>query len=582
MFNRCWRIVPLIYCGWLCIATAYGFDLALNFRHTSNGQALQLDSLRYSNTAEETYSITRLSYLLSGFELQNEQGDWIPTPNTYAYIDTAKHREQIAITGIEDGNYRAIRFYLGIDPDTNHADPAQYAADHPLNPNLNQLHWDWQTGYIFLALEGRYRKTDQALSGYVYHFANNPQRTLITLALSEDIAAASALEIDFDIAALLNSPKPLSFINDGASSHSREGDSIATKLKANLPTAFQLKRIVSYQPNQTSIKIQPIDLPASVSPYPFKMSTRFPMPDLPLDNPLVAERVELGEKLFHDPMLSADNSLSCASCHKEPHALSDNNTRSIGIDQQLSRRHSMPLFNLAWKDKFFWDGRAASLREQALVPIEDPTEMGETLPHVIAKLKADSAYPILFSSAFASAEITPENIGLAIESFLLVQTSYESKFDQAIQGKATLSEQEQRGLELFMTEYEPRSRQYGADCFHCHGGTLFTDHRFHDNGLPELNYDRGRAEVTEQASDAFKFSTPSLRNVELTAPYMHDGRFETLEDVIEHYSSGMVQRDTLDPNLAKHPSRGIPLSDEDKSALVAFLKTLTDPKYTRN
>jgi len=129
-----------------------------------------------------------------------------------------------------------------------------------------------------------------------------------------------------------------------------------------------------------------------------------------------------------------------------------------------------------------------------------------------------------------------------------------------------------------MTEFEPRSGQYGADCFHCHGGALFTDNRFHDNGLKPIN-DKGLAEITKRTFDENKFATPSLRNVTLTAPYMHDGRFQTLEEVVEHYSTGIHQRTTLDPNLSKHPQSGLQLSTEDKVALVAFLRTLTDPKF---
>jgi len=567
----------------MCIlpALAHGFDLDLHIRHTLNGKPLLLDSLRYTNTAGERFSISRVSYILSQFELQTTSGQWISAQKTYAYLDAAKRRDQVNLTGIEANDYRAIRFSIGLDPAVNHSDPAQYAANHPLNPNLNNLHWDWQTGYIFLALEGSYRKADQSFSGFVYHFANDPQRTTITLSLPKDVSSDGALKIDFDLAALLNSPNPIAFASDGASSHSRKGDPIATKLKANLQTAFQLKRILGNRAASTETPIAPIDLPNRLTPYPFKMSSRFPRPDLPRDNPLITERVELGKKLFHDPILSADNTISCASCHKEPHALSDNLPHSVGINGQLSRRHSMPLFNLAWKDRFFWDGRAPSLRAQALIPIEDPTEMGESLLNVIKKLQADAEYTTVFTQAFDSGAITAENIGLALESFLLSETSYNSKFDQAIAGTATLSAEEQRGLELFMTEFEPRSKQYGADCFHCHGGALLTDNRFHDNGLESIAEDRGLAETTGKSSDQNKFSTPSLRNVALTAPYMHDGRFATLEQVVEHYSTGIVIRETLDPNLAKHPHGGLPLNTEDKTALVAFLKTLTDPKYAR-
>lgn len=239
----------------------------------------------------------------------------------------------------------------------------------------------------------------------------------------------------------------------------------------------------------------------------------------------------------------------------------------------------MPLFNLAWKSSFFWDGRAPSLRAQALMPIQDHTEMDEALTNVVAKLSTKTNYAALFTAAFGSPEITPEKIGLAVESFVLTLTSFNSKFDRALAGKEQLSGDEKRGLELFMTEYDPRREQFGADCFHCHGGPLFQSQTFANNGLDAEFKDPGRAKVTGKDSDRGKFATPSLRNVELTAPYMHDGRFATLEEVVEHYSTGQKRSATLDPNLAKHPDGGVRLSDADKRALVAFLKTLTDEKY---
>ena len=235
--------------------------------------------------------------------------------------------------------------------------------------------------------------------------------------------------------------------------------------------------------------------------------------------------------------------------------------------------NSMPLFNLAWKREFFWDGRAPSLREQVLMPIADHREMDESLENVSKKLTKSPCYARLFGAAFRSEGITAEKIALALEQFLLTLSARDAKFDQAISGKTKLTEQETRGFELFMTEYEPRTGQFGADCFHCHGGALFSDHQFHNNGLS--GDDRGRAKVTGSAADHGKFATPSLRNIALTAPYMHDGRFATLEEVVEHYSSGVQRSPTLDPNLAKHPANGLNLATADKAALVAFLKTLT-------
>ncbi len=239
----------------------------------------------------------------------------------------------------------------------------------------------------------------------------------------------------------------------------------------------------------------------------------------------------------------------------------------------MGDRNSMPLFNLAWKREFFWDGRAPSLREQVLMPIADHREMDESLENVSKKLTKSPYYARLFGAAFRSEGITAEKIALALEQFLLTLSARDAKFDQAISGKTKLTEQETRGFELFMTEYEPRTGQFGADCFHCHGGALFSDHQFHNNGLS--GDDRGRAKVTGSAADHGKFATPSLRNIALTAPYMHDGRFATLEEVVEHYSSGVQRSPTLDPNLAKHPANGLNLATADKAALVAFLKTLT-------
>jgi cytochrome c peroxidase len=270
--------------------------------------------------------------------------------------------------------------------------------------------------------------------------------------------------------------------------------------------------------------------------------------------------------------------LSCSSCHQGG-VLSDPRRFSPGVDGGHGGRHSMPLFNLAWKDRFFWDGRAPSLRAQALMPIQDHLEMDESLENVTAKLKADTGYPALFSKAFGSGAITAENLGLAIENFLLTRLSFDSKFDRAMKGRGVLSDEEQRGMELFFTESEPRLGKLGADCFHCHGGALFTDHGFHNNGLATTD-DIGLEKVTGMSSDRYKFSTPTLRNIALTAPYMHDGRFATLEEVIDHYNSGFTRNETLDPNLAKHP-KGLGLTDDDKKALVAFLKTLSDPKFEK-
>lgn len=554
-----------------------GATLEVVVRHSFNGAPLLLDSLRYRNAAGETLSVTRLSYLLSGFAVEREDGTWLEIPDQYAWMDAARGRTHARLPGIPGANYRALRFHIGPDPAGNAADPARFAADHPLNANLNGLHWGWQGGYIFLALEGRYATDPTDLKGYAHHLARDPNRTRVSLAAPLDLTQDATAWLDFDLGTLGNAPRPVSFGRDGAATHSRGGDPVAAALVANLPGSFRVMQVVSTIPALSRPSpLKPIDLPETYTPYRFTMSGSFPLPDLPRDNPLIEERIALGKVLFHETSLSRDGMLSCASCHLETHAMADPRRYSIGVRGQTGTRNAMPLFNLAWKNSFFWDGRATSLRSQALMPIQDHTEMDETLERVTTRLAATRDYPRLFTAAFGSSDITAARLGLALEQYLLTLTSYQSRFDRALKGEKILDEAERRGFELFMTEYDPRTGQRGADCFHCHGGPLFTDHRFHNNGLAPDDADPGRFRVTGNEADRHKFASPSLRNVSRTAPYMHDGRFATLEEVIAHYSGGVHRSPTLDPNLAKHPAGGLQLGIEDQRALVAFLKTLAE------
>ncbi len=570
------RILPIALLALLLGAPGLrGAALEISLRPTFNGAPLLLDSLRYENGGGETLLVTRLSYLLSGFALEREDGSWVEMPGQIAWMDAEKRRAVTRLADVPAEKYRALRFHLGPDAAANAADPAKLPADHPLNANLNGLHWSWQGGYIFLALEGFFREGAGALKGFAYHLARDPNRTRISLTAPLDLTHDAGVAVDFDLAALLNAPRPLAFGKDGVATHSRDGDPVSAALVANLPGAFRVQQVTSAAPAiSLPSPLKPLYLPAQFTPFRFTMNATFPVPDLPRDNPLIEERVALGRKLFDETALSRDGSLSCASCHQAATAFSDPRAASIGVRGQSGVRNAMPLFNLAWKTSFFWDGRAPSLRAQVLMPIQDHTEMDESLDRVTAKLAAKDDYPALFRAAFGSDEITAEKLSLALENFLLTLTAFDAKFDRALRGQAALSDEEKRGFELFMTEFDPRTGQRGADCFHCHGGPLFSDHAFHNNGL--ASKDPGRFAVTQRESDRGKFSTPSLRNIARTAPYMHDGRFATLEEVIAHYSTGVERSPTLDPNLAKHPDGGLHLSAEDQRALVEFLKTLTD------
>jgi cytochrome c peroxidase len=564
-------ILLLLFC-----AVAHGADLDIRVTPVFGVSPIFLDSLRYQLPSGETVSISRLSMLLSGFSLQRQDGSWVDLPGQYAWLDAGTRRESVTLHDIPAGMYQAFRFAIGPEPAVNDGSATQYPATHPLNPNLNGLHWNWQGGYIFLAVEGSFRRALDPLSGFSYHFARDANRTFVStpVPLRLDPAFPSAIMFDLDLATLFGSLSPA---RDGNSTHSRDGDPVTQIFRANLPSAFRLHGIAGVSTPPPAVAVRPLYLPASYTPYPLWISRSFPLPDLPADNPLLVERVQLGRRLFHERMLSRDGTLSCSSCHQPSSAFADSRRFSIGVEGQPGTRHAMPLLNLAWKSSFFWDGRAPSLRAQALMPIQDHLEMDENLGRVTARLAAGGQYPALFARAFDGPQITREKIGLAIENYLLTLTSCDSKFDESMRGQAQLTPLEQRGMALFFTEYDPRTGQYGADCFHCHGGALFTDHLFHNNGLGDPA-DPGRFKVTQDESDRGKFATPSLRNVALSGPYMHDGRFQTLDQVIDHYATGVQRSPTLDPNLARHPVTGLPLTPADKQALVAFLNTLTDPR----
>ncbi len=579
-----WTLPSWIVLVGLCLApAAWAATLEIKITPRMSGENLQPASFRYQTAAGESFSVTRVSYLVSDFALQRDDGSWLELSNSTAWLDYEQNRDSVRLDRIPPGEFLSLRFTLGLSPALNHANITNFPAGHPLNPDVNGLYWGWQGGYIFLALEGLWRNGAGELDGWAYHLARDTNAVRITLSLPCEITHQTRADLDFDLAAVLNAPRPLSFARDGSSTHSRDGDPVAAALVRNLAGAFRVTKISTLTGAEIATEHpQPLYLPDHFTPYEFKMSATFPVPDLPRDNPLTVERVVLGEKLFFDPRLSGNGLQSCASCHSPAKAFTDGRRTARGAEGQRGTRNAMSLCNLAWKQNFFWDGRAKSLREQVLEPIQNPLEMHETLTNLVVKLTADAAYAGRFTRAFGSPEISPEKIALALENYLLTLTSFDAKFDRVLRGEEAFTAQEERGFELFSTEYDPRRGQYGADCFHCHGGPLFQSQGFANNGLDTIFADIGRGKITGKAADAGKFAVPSLRNVALTAPYMHDGRFQTLEEVVEHYCTGMKRSATLDPNLAKHPDGGVPLNAADQQALVAFLKTLTDEKLLAN
>ena len=308
--------------------------------------------------------------------------------------------------------------------------------------------------------------------------------------------------------------------------------------------------------------------------YQLDIPPTLPEMSIPSDNVMTAEGVALGRMLFYDPILSGDNTLACAGCHLQENGFTDPDQFSEGIDGNLGNRNAMQIINLGYAGKLFWDGRADGLEKQALEPVENPIEMHESWPNAISKLSESSSYPQLFYEAFGDCDISKELAAKAIAQFERTLISGNSKFDKVTSGLASFSDEELNGFDIFNTER--------GDCFHCHGGPLFTDNEFHNNALDSFPMDSGLEKVTENEHDFGKFKAPTLRNIEFTSPYMHDGRFKTLEEVIDFYSENLQFSETVDPLMKKINQGGVRLSSQERRDLIAFLKTLTDTEFIEN
>lgn len=303
--------------------------------------------------------------------------------------------------------------------------------------------------------------------------------------------------------------------------------------------------------------------------FEFSYSSTFPTPVYDVNqHDFSYSKFNLGRTLFYDPILSVDSTISCGSCHEQVHAFAGHGgALSEGVFGQFGTRNSPSITNNAWIPKFMWDGGINHIEVMPIAPITNPVEMHETLENVLVKLKRSTKYQSLFKKAFGNESITDQQMLKALSSFMAMIVSDQSKYDKVMRGESSFSSAEQTGFNLF-----------NQKCASCHTGALFTDFEYRNNGLDQTFSDIGRGLITQNPQDYGKFKTPSLRNIELTYPYMHDGRFYNLSQVIDHYSAGVQQSTTLDPSL----QNGIPLTSTEKTALIAFLKTLTDYELLTN
>ncbi len=304
------------------------------------------------------------------------------------------------------------------------------------------------------------------------------------------------------------------------------------------------------------------------TPLNFTVPAGWPQPVYDFkQNPLTKEGFELGRKLFYDGRLSRDGNFSCASCHQQFAAFAtyDHNL-SHGINNSFTRRNSPGLFNLAWQKEFMWDGGINHLDLQPLAPMTDTLEMGETIDNILTKLRADTAYKRMFAGAFGSADITTQRVTKALSQFMLMLVSANSKFDRVMRGEDSFDLPEKLGYAIFQKK-----------CQACHTPPLFTDYSYRNTGITTDMYlnDVGRMKITRNPADSLKFKVPSLRNVQLTFPYGHDGRFYYLQDVLDHYRKAVVNSPSVDPLVRNN----MPLSNFETGQLKAFMYTLTDSVF---
>lgn len=309
-------------------------------------------------------------------------------------------------------------------------------------------------------------------------------------------------------------------------------------------------------------------------PINFQKPANFP--DIAYDlsnNPLTEKGFELGKKLFYDGRLSSDGVVSCGFCHIQADAFTHHgHTFSHGVGDNIGTRNTPPIQNLAFQTAFMWDGATTHLDLQPIIPLTSPIEMNGNFTQIVSMMKADPVYVKLFKQAFPDGQINSENMLKALGQFMVLTVSSNSRFDKYRRNEAggTLTQDEVEGYAIF-----------NQKCASCHATDLFTDNSFRNNGLsinPQIN-DMGYYRVTELQQDKYKFKVPSLRNIEKTAPYMHDGRFYTLEAVLNHYSNGVQNTPNLDASLNTNGNLGIPLTTTEKTKIIAFLKTLTDHQF---
>lgn len=323
------------------------------------------------------------------------------------------------------------------------------------------------------------------------------------------------------------------------------------------------------------------DIPYDPVPYSLPIPPNYPQMRIPSDNPLTHEGIELGRKLFYDPIMSRDSTVSCGSCHMQSHSFKDPDGISSGVDGRIGRRTTMNLINVGYNTRnLFWDGRTTNLEDQVSHPLEDINELDHDWKVLESQIRRHEDYPAYFRKAFGIQTVDEINRGLISKAIAQFErtliSSGNTRYDRALRGEVTLTEDELAGYLMFVDAVPDLP---DAECGHCHAEPLFTTFEFKNNGIENIDNledfpDKGRGEVTGVVQDNGKFKIPTLFNAAISPPYMHDGRFQTLEEVMDHYNSGGHRQPNTDPLI-----RPLGLTEKQKQQVIAFVKTLTDTAF---
>jgi cytochrome c peroxidase len=529
----------------------------LSLAESVDATPLAFGALVYENAAGNRYSVDRFRYYVSGVRLERTDGSVVEMDAVH-YRDAADPgTSTFTLEDVPGGSYVALSLLIGLDAAHN-----EWGA-LPDTPENAAMRWPASLGdgYHYAWLEGRYRDETGAAAPYAVRTGRIDDGVNFDDNLVRLVVPTSALVVDEGPVTLDVEVNVNAWFDDPPFDLAENADMVAD------PAAQAALR------DNASDLLDPVIIELEPVSFTFPGAEPPVMPE-PAGNPTTRQGIQLGRLLFYDPILSGDSTLACAGCHVQERAFGDPRRLSVGIGGERTPRHAPTIINPGWIRDLFWDGRSPSIEDQAIHPVENPIEMAADWDDVVADIQAHPTYPALFRQVFGTSTIERDLVLKAIAQFERSLISRSSRYDRWLRGQESFTAQEERGWAIFHSE--------SADCFHCHHpNELFTTNQFINIGLDSVVVDPGLGGIDGDPNHLSQFRVPTLRNVGVSAPYMHDGRFATLEEVLEHYRTG-GKAGTANVSPLIRTGVGLPLSDQDIEDIIAFLHTLTDESFLTN